>query len=177
MCGRNVVIDTGVYFSNPRDIKVGNNVWIDKFSVLIAGRVGTSAKIYQIPNNGFTGKVGEIYIGHDTHLGIATIIQGHGGVYINDYFTTSANCRVYSYSDDYRSTHFGTMKSEHPEGDKVSSTIYFGKNVWLGLNVSVISASIEDNVFVLPHSVVTKNIIGNSVAGGNPAVVLKERFR
>lgn len=34
--GKNLVIETGVYFQSPASIAVGNDVWIDKNSILIA---------------------------------------------------------------------------------------------------------------------------------------------
>ncbi|MCX8167378.1 MAG: hypothetical protein N3E37_06025, partial [Candidatus Micrarchaeota archaeon] len=40
-CGKNVIIDVGVIIQNPENIRVGNNVWIDKYVILIAGALST----------------------------------------------------------------------------------------------------------------------------------------
>ena len=38
-CGKNVIIDEGVIIQNSQWISIGDNVWIDKYSVLMAGPV------------------------------------------------------------------------------------------------------------------------------------------
>jgi acetyltransferase-like isoleucine patch superfamily enzyme len=176
-CGQHVFIDTGVHFTSPNNIYVGDHVWIDKNCILIAGEIKAGANIEIRDNARFTGHKGCIYIGSHSHVGINTVIQGHGGVYLGDYFTTSAHCRIYSYSNDYRKCHYGTMETGGKENiHYILQPVYAGNNVWLGLNVSVISTIIEDDVFVLPHGVVYKPLTANSVAGGNPAVKINDRF-
>jgi acetyltransferase-like isoleucine patch superfamily enzyme len=38
-CGKNVLIDEGVIIQGPEYISIGDNVWIDKYSILMAGPV------------------------------------------------------------------------------------------------------------------------------------------
>ena len=174
--GKGVTIDTGVYLINPAFISIGDGVWIDKNCVLIAGVPGELADKAKENTSGYF--LGELVIGSNSHIGIGTIIQAHGSVKIGKYFTSSANCRIYSYSNDYRSSTKGTMPipSEKYKPDYITQPVIIGDNVWLGLNVSVISASIDDDVFVMPHSVVYKPLEKNAVASGNPETVLRKRF-
>jgi galactoside O-acetyltransferase len=170
-------IDTGVSFQNPKDIYLGSHVWIDKDCILIAGKIEAhSGAIAKKRNDQANLKEGCIEIGSYTHVGIANIIQGHGGVSIGEYFTSSAGCRVYSFSNDYRNCHFGTVETPTSKPSYIMGSVQIGRNVWLGLGVSVVSAEIGDDTFVLPHAVVYKMLGKNIVAGGNPAVEIRRRF-
>jgi galactoside O-acetyltransferase len=174
--GWGLVIDTGVSFESPKDIYIGNRVWIDKNCIFIAGKIKEdSGKIIRVSSD--TGvSEGVIRLGSFTHIGVGTIIQGHGGVTAEDYFTSSAGCRIYSFSNDYGESTAGTITSESSTPAYIMGAVHFGKNVWIGLGVSVISTEIGDNTFVLPHAVVYQSLECNLVAGGNPAARMKNRF-
>jgi acetyltransferase-like isoleucine patch superfamily enzyme len=175
-CGKRVVIDTGVFLVNPRHMRLGDNIWIDKNCILVAGPLELTKNTRQVDSGTIVNR-GEIHIGDNSHIGIGTVIQGHGGVTLAEYFTSSAHCRIYSYSNDYRLSQKGTMGTGNDEDlFYIMSPVHIGKNVWLGLNVSVISTTIGADVFVMPHTVVFKPIAANSVVGGNPAAVLKSRL-
>jgi acetyltransferase-like isoleucine patch superfamily enzyme len=173
--GWGLVIDTGVHFESPKNIFIGNQVWVDRNCIFIAGKIAPgAAKIIRLSTTG--DSEGLIRIGSHSHIGIGTILQGHGGVSIGDYFTSSAGCRIYSFSNDYRDSSYGTMSTTSSNQAYIMGGVLFGNNVWIGLGVSVISAEIGDNSFVLPHSVVYQALGNNVVAGGNPAVRTKNRF-
>lgn len=174
--GKHVTIDTGVFLVNPGSIIIHDNVWIDKNSILIAGKVAHGQNTI-VKQSSAVVTEGVIEVGSHSHIGIGTIIQGHGGVSIGNYFTSSASCRIYSLSNDYRKCRKGTMDSH--EGNEVHyilSPVQIGENVWLGLNVNVIGAQIESDVFVMPNSTVSGSIGSNTVASGNPAAPVKRRF-
>lgn len=44
-CGKNVITDEGVIIQNQEWISVGDNVWIDKYCILMAGPVDLEGKI------------------------------------------------------------------------------------------------------------------------------------
>jgi galactoside O-acetyltransferase len=173
-CGKNVAIDEGVFLINPGSIFLGDHIWIDKSVIMIAGIAGNPATTKYIPNSSFTKNSGEIHIGNYSHIGIGTIIQGHGGVEIGNYFTSSPGCKIYSLSNDVAKSRQGTFSKE--TNFYVATPVKIGSNVWLGLNVSVIGNTIGSDTFVAAHSVVSRNIIPNSFASGNPASRIKERF-
>lgn len=174
-CGKNVRIDVGVIIEKPEWISIGDNVWIDKYCILIAGPITISDdKIKYRTNSKFLLKKGELYIGSNSHIGILTVIQAHGGVHIDDYFTSSTGCKIYSLSNDITRCRFGTFSDK--ESFYVLSPIVIGKNVWLGLNVIVLGGTIGDNSFVAPNSIVLYDIPENSFASGNPASKIKDRF-
>ena len=176
-CGVGVDIATGVYFVTPSCIHLGDHVAIDKNVILLAGAADENPRIQQVQLPEFKGTKGHIHIGSHSHVGIGSVIQGHGGVHIEDYFTTSSYCNIYSLSNDYAACTFGTMNyTEHGHAYYIERPVQIGKNVWLGLHVDVISTNIGDDVFVKPQSVVYKPVPSNSVAAGNPAVFIKHRF-
>lgn len=54
------------------------------------------------------------------------------------------------------------------------ASVVIGKNVWLGLNVTVLKGvTIGENTFVATGSVVTRSLPSDVIAGGIPAKVLK----
>ncbi len=175
--GAKLVIDTGVSFQGPQDVYLGNHVWIDKNCVFIAGKIEpASGAIFNKTVSGTNTMEGRIQLGSYTHIGIGAIIQGHGGVSAEDYFTSSAGCRIYSFSNDYRNCHTGTVESPSVKSAYILGPVLIGRNVWIGLGVSVISTEIGDDTFILPHSVVFEPIGKNGIAGGNPAIKLRDRF-
>jgi acetyltransferase-like isoleucine patch superfamily enzyme len=177
-CGKNVRIDTGVYFSNAASISIGNNVWIDKNCHLIAGWPNTGeSNLKRVSKNTQHAQQGTIVIGDNAHVGIGTIIQGHGGVYIGNCFTASADCKIYSFSNDPFKCRAGTHNSESNEIFYVVSPVHIGNNVWLGINVTVIGNTIHDDCFIQPNAVVVADIEAGSIAAGFPAQRTKPRFK
>jgi len=174
-CGANVQIDEGVFFQGTENISIGSDVWIDKYCIFIAGKISknTSENTRQVGeiNN---IKEGELVIGNNTHIGINTIIQAHGGIRIGDYFTSSPGCKIYTLSNDVKRCMSGT----YGKGEKyyIRSSILIESNVWLGINVTVLGGRIKKNSFIAPYSNVMDNIEENSFAEGNPAVKIKNRF-
>ncbi len=173
-CGKEINIDEGVFFLNPGAIYLGDHIWIDKSVIFIAGLAKNLKNTKQIENSFFSKKSGEIHIGNYSHIGIGTIIQGHGGVEIETNFTSSAGCKIYSLSNDPMKSKHGTMMEQ--DNDYIISPVKINSNVWLGLNVSVIGNTIGSDTFVTAHSVVYRNIENNSIASGNPAIRVSERF-
>ena len=174
-CGENVKIDIGVVFEGAENIVIGNDVWIDKYSVLIAGDVYLNENFCKIKNIDIKKvKRGCLYIGDNAHIGVQCVIQAHGGVFIGNYFTMSSGSKIYSLSNDVGMCKYGT------NGDKekyyICSPIYIGDNVWIGINSIVLGGVVSDNVFVSPNSIVLSSIPENSYVHGSPAKKIRNRF-
>lgn len=183
-CGKNVIIDEGVIIQNPEWISVGDNVWIDKYSVLIAGPVDLRESIVKKRENlNYKFQVGELIIGSGVHIGIYNIIQAHGGVFIGNNVTTSAGVKIYSLSnypyndqDPSMVTYSNCMVSDK-NVSYIISPIVIEDGVWIALNCVVLGGSIGKNSFIASNSLVLKDIPENSYAAGNPARRIKERFK
>jgi len=99
-------------------------------------------------NNGFSGTV----IGAYEHIKIGNNFKGGANTLITDF--------------DW---HQEDSRSGKPK------PVYIGDNVWLGLNAIVLKGvTIGDNVLIGANSVVTKDIPSDSIAAGNPCMVLKK---
>ena len=175
-CGQSLRIESGVQIDNPQFISVGDRVWIDRGVVLTAGPGGFDSRKKKPLNGIVRAKPGELFIGSHCHLGIRTIVQAHGGVYIGDGFTSSANCAIYSLSNDPYQCRMGTVGSPDNPVYYVETPVDIGNNVWLGLQCIVVGNSIGDDCFVQPLSLVRESIPSNTIAGGVPACALRPRF-
>lgn len=184
-CGRNVRIETGVMIENPGCISIGDNVLIDKYSLITAGKRTKHSNdiIKEMRNTNFRHDEGELVIGNGVHIGCFNIIQAHAGVFIGDFVTTSAGVKMFSISNYYSSeqnpeliTYANCMVGEEKPVSYISSPIVVEEGVWLALNCSVLCGTIGANSFIASNSVVLKDLPPNSYARGNPAVKIKERF-
>jgi acetyltransferase-like isoleucine patch superfamily enzyme len=175
-CGANLTIEAGVHLAGAQFIAFGDDCWIDRNAVLIAGPMDASATVARRGRADIPA--GRIAIGSRCHLGIGTIIQGHGGVRIGDDFTTSAGCKLYSVSNDVRGCRNGTVRarSAPTQHSYIAYPVEIGSNVWLGLDVKVIGHTIGSDVFVQAGSVVSRDLADNVIAAGAPAAVQSVRF-
>lgn len=175
-CGEGLVIEHGVSLINPDWIILGDRVWIDRNVTLIAGPPRVGCEIELRENSSQRIERGLIEIGSDAHLGIGSIIQGHGGVKIGEGFTMSPSAKIYSLSNDHRRCREGTVGGSKFAPLYILSPVFIGKNVWLGLNSVMIGHEIGDDVFTKPNSVIVSNITSNSVVEGFPARHTGPRF-
>lgn len=174
-CGNNLKIDEGVIIEGIQDIFVGDNVWIDKYTILMAGKVSIpSEKIKAKENKNYMCNEGELHIGSNVHIAPQCIIQAHGGVVIGNYFTASAGSKIYSLSNSVDQCFYGTHSDK--EIKHILSPIKIEDNVWLGLNSIILGGEIKKDSFVAPNSVVITSISENSFANGSPAKKIKDRF-
>ena len=180
-------IDTGVYFQNPRYISVGENTWIDKNVIILAGLDLSKRERVTFKNQNYTFDPGHVYIGNDIHIAPNCLISGiAGGVYISDRCGFSADCKVYSFSHHFRSVQDGSNREIYFGGmvraDQqcmISGPVFLGQNVGVALNTVILpGASILEDSFVAINSVVHKGrYANNSFIEGSPAKVVGERFK
>lgn len=171
-CGRGLVIESAVSIVGAKHISLGDDVWIDRSVVLIAGpprenlRIDIRREVQGINH-------GDLIIGNGAHIGIGSILQAHGGITIGDGFTTSPHVKIYSMSNDYRKCREGTVI-----GDPgcILASVEIGNNVWIGIQSIVIGHTIGNDTFVRPSAIVVKDLPANSVAEGNPARLIGQRF-
>lgn len=171
-CGSGLRIEPGVYILGSGHITLGNNVWLDRGVLLIAGPPRANARIVAGAKTD-----GRLALGSDCHLGPRTIVQAHGGVRIGDCFTASAGAKIYSFSNIPGACRNGTTEFGRNDPGYRSATVEIGRNVWLGLDTLVIGARIGDDCFLKPQSVVVGSLDAGVVAGGNPARPLRPRFK
>lgn len=185
--GQNVRIDTGVYFQNPGFISIGDNCWLDKGVMILAGLDISSREKIVLKNRDYNGEPGVVYIGRNIHIGPGGIISGiSAGVYVSDDCGFSANCKIFAFSHHYRSrkhpdnseVHFGPMVP-HGRQCLIEGPIFLGENTGVALNTVILpGVSIPGNCFIAINSVVNPGRFkSNSIISGNPAKKIDSRFQ
>lgn len=181
--GKHVKIDVGVQFVNPAHIFVGDDTWIDKYTVLIAGPPHEGKRVVcRKPNLDFSAQEGELHIGAKCHIAPHALIQAHGGVWIGDELTIASGTRIYSMSHHYRpldgpQTKFYRFSTYAPEEDQVViiSPVVIKTGAAVGLNSVVLPGSvIGENSWIGANSLVQGVIPPNSIASGVPAKLIRE---
>lgn len=185
--GKNVLLDTGIYFQNPKFIEIHDNCWIDRNVAILAGLDSSKRERIVKANKCYPGLPGVVHIGENVHVGPGCILSGiSAGIYISDDCGISANSKFYAFSHHYRSKkspadmncHFGPQVS-HERQTLIEGAIYIGKNTGIALNSVILpGASIPGNCFVALNSVVSGEAVeANSILSGNPAKCIGKRFR
>lgn len=154
--GEKVVIDTGVHFQSPKNIVIGDKVWIDKNAILIAGDFVAKERKYKEKNlEAYSGKSGELHIGSRVHIAPNTFIQAHGGVHIGNDLTIACGAKIYSLSHHYRN-----IEDELDTKRYFFSTMSEAKNQYLIKAPVVIKngAALGINSVVLPGTCIEKGV-------------------
>jgi acetyltransferase-like isoleucine patch superfamily enzyme len=183
--GDNVVIELGAQFVNPEYISIGDNCWIDKYVVLMAGPPSQGErKIARLENPLFKYAEGELVIERNCHIASHVVINAHGGVSIGENTTIAAGAKVISLSHHHRNleddsdTFLYRFGSRAPEEEQalISHPIVLGKNAGLGTNaVMVPGSSIGAGSWVGAASFVREAIPPGYLAWGVPAKPTRNR--
>jgi len=146
-CGKHVIIEPGVFFQNPAFIFLGNNIWIDRYAVLVAGPFSPGRrKFLAKPNPHYTGKVGELVISDGVHLAPFTLLQAHAGLSIGRCVTIASGAKVYSLSHHYQNLtdpldhkRYSFSSMAPPEEQfLIASPVVIGDHAAVGLNAVVL---------------------------------------
>lgn len=185
--GKGVLIDTGVYFQNPKFIFIDDNSWIDKNVIILAGMDHSKRKRVFIRKKEYNAEPGVVHVGKNVHIAPSCIISGiSAGVYISDDCNVAAHSKIYALSHHYRSKNdpkkvgfsFGPRVSEDRQY-MIEGPVYLGRNTGVALNTVILpGVFIPENCFVRINSVVyAGNYCSNSILSGDPAKRTGERFK
>ena len=106
-------------------------------------------------------------IGKDTYLSANSLIRVSKRVKIGN------NCSI-SWNVTIMDSDFHDYKI-NDEFAKNIKDVSIGNNVWIGNNVIILKGvTIGDNAIIAAGSVVTKNVLSNTIVGGNPIRLLRE---
>ncbi len=146
--GKNLLIEYGVTIENPKQMTLGNNVYIAK---------GTSF--------GSESSQGTIIIADNVHICKNCSIDHSGQVTIGNNVHISANTQIFSHSHGYS-----------PKNKPIPYNITIEDNCWIGNNVIILEKThlIKEFIIIGAGSIVTKPCIEtNSLYTGSPATFQK----
>ncbi|MGQ9847799.1 MAG: hypothetical protein ACUVQP_09935 [Bacteroidales bacterium] len=187
-CGKNVFIDEGVIIQNPEWISVGDNVWIDRYCVLLAGKPdeNKSSKVFYIKENpDYKYERGELVISDNVHIAPFCTIQAHGGVFIGKNVGLASGSKVYSLSHHYRNPsdkldlfeYRFTPMAPKSEQALISAAVVIKDNCAVGLNCVILPGTIlEEGTWLGVSSYISGKTEKSSIYSSDSAKLKKKKF-
>ena len=147
-----------VYITNEGAIRLGDSVSLNSFP---------GGELYKTGLQTYC-KDAKIVIGNNCNLN-GTMIHCRELVEIDDYCLFGPGTVICD-NDSHRVTIDISERRKSPK----SAPIIIKKNVWIGMNSLILKGvMIGENAIVTAHSVVTKDIPRDTLAGGNPPRIIK----
>ena len=188
--GKGCSIGIGVCIPAPEFVFLGDSVWIDNYVQLLAGPSSPLPNTRKVPNPQFFGNDGDLHIGSNTHIAPFCILQAHAGLSIGKDSGVGAHSSLYSLSNHYKAPGAAIEFDGDYEhvikysplvpGDQqahVSSPVVMADASGVAVGCVVLPGStIGRYSWVVSGSVVRGSIPSGVIAGGNLAVVRKQRF-
>ncbi len=160
--GKMVQVGDNVYMSGlgKHGLYIGDKVWIGSHS-----SIKVSFSLNELGDH--------IVIGHNVGIGEFAHLGGAGGLTIGN------DCIIGSYFSCHPENHNFNDDEKLIRNQGTSRLgIKIGKNCWIGSKVTVLDGvTIGDNCVIAAGSVINKNIPANTVAGGVPARVIRNRTK
>jgi len=155
--GENVLISKDIVLTGIENIKIGNNVRIDSFNIILAQR-------------------GSLKIGSNVHVEPSSSIVAHFGIVIGDFCTISHGVRLFTASANYDGHYFTNVFPDPKYQKPYSGTIEIEDHVIIGGNSVVMpNLTIHEGAAVGALSFVRRSLSSWTVYGGNPLKTIKPR--
>lgn len=157
--GQNVLISDKASIYGANLIRIGNNVRIDDFCVLSAGKGG-------------------IEIGNYVHIAIYTSLVGAGKITLDDFSNISSKVAIYSSNDDYSGEYMTNPMVPEKYTNVNHADVTIGKHVIVGSGTVILPGiTLHEGVAIGALSLVTKDCEAFGVYIGTPAKRIKNRER
>ncbi|GAB1462913.1 acyltransferase [Pedobacter sp.] len=146
------------------NILTENGIQYSLFRKIYLKLMGVKFSTYRFGKHVYIKEKGNLNLGQNVRIGSFTKIWNYSLIEIGDDFLAAGSLTLNTGTHDVN-----TLEAK-------SESIKIGKNVWCGVNVTILSGvTIGNNCVIGAGAVVTKNIPDNSVAVGIPAKVIKEK--
>lgn len=157
--GDNVRLSDKASYYNCANIVIGDNVRIDDFCVLSAGKGG-------------------IEIGNYIHVAVYSSMIGAGKISLQDFSNISSRVAIYSSNDDYSGASMTNPMVPEAFTNVTHADVTIGRHVIIGAGSVVLPGVVlEEGVAVGALSLVSKRCEAFGVYSGVPAKRIKERKR
>ncbi|QOY93622.1 acyltransferase [Massilia sp. UMI-21] len=155
--GQNVMISDRVSIYNAGRVSIGNNVRIDDFCVLSAGKGGIS-------------------IGDYVHIAAFCSLVGAGAIRLSSFCGLSSRVSIYSSSDDYSGATLTNPTVPSQYTGVRSEDVTLEKHVIVGCGSVILpGVTISEGAAIGALSLVQKNCEPFSIYSGVPAKLMKAR--
>jgi acetyltransferase-like isoleucine patch superfamily enzyme len=179
---KSLMVASNVVLRNPKYIKFGKNVVIDRNVTLDvrSSLVTDSNKCgLELGNNVLIGnnsmilaKGGNINLGNAVNVSSNCRIASEGNIEIGESCLISAYCYIGPGNHKFEDIETPIME----QGMHGGLGIKIGKNVWIGTRVTILDGVIiGDNSVIGAHSLVKNDVPANTIVAGTPAKFIKNR--
>ena len=152
--GKNLRVPDGIplIVGNHLKILLGDNVLIGRSTI-------GASKVFDTP---------VLRIGNNSGLGYGSVISVTQEVSIGDNCMIGPHCMIMD-SDDHPIDPKRRLLKMPVEKEEVRP-VKIGNNVWIGAYCAILKGvTIGDNSIIAAHSVITRDVMENSIYAGNPA--------
>jgi len=157
--GNNVLVSRKASFYGISRISLGNNVRIDDFCVLSAGKGG-------------------IQIGNFVHIAIFASLMGDGKIIIEDFSGVSSKVSIYSSNDDYTGEYMSNPTVPDQYTNVTHADVLICKHVLIGSGSIILpGVTLHEGAVVGALSLINKDCDEFFIYKGNPAKKIVERSR
>ncbi len=183
-CGKNVNIGLGVVLNGLKSISIGNDVCIDDYAHISAGKIeGFKGQIRMKKNKHFEFNDGEVVIGSNVHIAHYAYINGHGGLQINDAAGLGARATIYSITNLFNNPknkkeiiNMGNQTSPETQMLLSSPVVLMENSHLLYTSIAFPGVTMMKDSVVMPLSKVVGIVYENTIVNGNPAIRIDTRF-
>ena len=181
--GKNFIVDTGVNIEGCKFIKIGDNVRIDRDSIIATDNTKINENNYYIENSKFSDARGILIIEDELRINARSSIYGYGGVKIGKLSVLSESTKIFSSThipndiNDPSKKIYIKHSDQYKNTPSLDSPVVISENTFVGVNCVFFPGSfIGKDSFVAPSSVIKNQFEDNSYIEGNPAKKIKKRF-
>lgn len=159
--GKKIFIEKKPYINGIGDITLGDNI-------KISGKIGIAFNQKVCPTR-FLHIGSHTFIGHNCSFSIASKIS------IGKHCYLAGGVRVMD-NDGHPLNHLERRQNLPVHKDNVKP-VSIGNDVWIGRDAIILKGvTIGDRAIIAAGSVVVKDVGADSIAGGNPAQILREAY-
>lgn len=157
--GKDCKISPWARFYNAGNITIGNNVRIDDFTILSAGRQG-------------------IYLASNIHIGCHCSLIGDGKIQMDEFSGLSAGVKIYSSTDNFSGEYYCNAVMPLEVRDIKSATVRIKKfsNIAAGC-ILMPGTVVGENCALGAMSFLKKSIPDNQIWAGCPAKLISYRYQ